>query len=94
LRLGIILFRPEIIYNTMKSIFRLGILMTLWSAVNCKPMDRDYNVATFEYLKLDGIKDQVSVADIDNDGLNDIIKKGDKDQEPLVWYKFREDNSA
>jgi len=41
----------------------------------------------FEYREIDRAHGKAEVADIDNDGVNDIIKRG-TGGEALVWYRF------
>ena len=41
----------------------------------------------FEYREIDSARGKIEVADIDNNGVNDIIKRG-TGGEALVWYKF------
>ena len=46
----------------------------------------------FEYRELDSGHGKVEVVDIDNDGVNDVIKRGTGD-EALVWYKFKKNRT-
>ena len=44
--------------------------------------------AIFSHIVLDTVQGQPCVGDIDMDGLNDIIKKGEAGKEPLVLYRW------
>ena len=46
----------------------------------------------FDYRELDSYHGKVEVADIDNDGRNDVIRRGSGD-ESLVWYKYSKDGT-
>lgn len=48
--------------------------------------------ARFSYRELDSDPGKVEVVDIDNDGLNDVVKRG-SEGESLVWYKYNKNNT-
>jgi len=66
-----------------------GLLLASWISPSCIPEPETGDARTlFEHFTLDPVRGQMTIGDIDNDGINDIIKKGDPGHEPLVWFKW------